>query len=69
MGYYLGMENELIATTAEYQDTIKGGWEKSPLRDENIGKKLRDIIPYYRIPKLFSAPDFYGNNDEQEKAG
>jgi hypothetical protein len=63
------MDEEIISTTAEYQDTIKGGWNNSPLRDENIGKKLRDIIPYYQIPKLFSAPDFYGNNDEQEKAG
>lgn len=62
-------ESTTIATTAEYQDTIKGGWANSPLRDENIGKKLRDIIHYSRIPQLFSAPDFYGNNDEQEKAG
>lgn len=59
----------MIETTAEYQDLIKGGWANSPLRDENIGKKLRDIIHYSRIPQLFSAPDFYGNNDEQEKAG
>lgn len=59
----------MIETTAEYQDLIKGGWANSPLRDENIGKKLRDIIHYSRIPQLFSSPDFYGNNDEQEKAG
>ena len=59
----------MIETTAEYQDLIKGGWANSPLREENIGKKLSSIIPYYQIPKLFSAPDFFANNEEEEKAG
>jgi hypothetical protein len=59
----------MIETTAEYQDLIKGGWVKSPLREENIGKKLSSIIPYYQIPKLFSAPDFYGNTEEEMISG
>lgn len=59
----------MIETTAEYQDLIKGGWGNSPLRDENVGKKLSDIIPSHRIPELFSAPDFFGNNEEEEEAG
>ena len=59
----------MIETTAEYQDLIKGGWANSPLREENIGKKLSSIIPYYQIPKLFSAPDFYGNTEEEMISG
>jgi hypothetical protein len=59
----------MIETTAEYQDLMKGGWVKSPLREENIGKKLSSIIPYYQIPKLFSAPDFYGNTEEEMISG
>ena len=59
----------MIETTAEYQDLIKGGWVKSPLREVNIGKKLSSIIPYYQIPKLFSAPDFYGNTEEEMISG
>jgi len=59
----------MIETTAEYQDLIKGGWVNSPLREENIGKKLSSIIPYYQIPKLFSAPDFYGNTEEEMISG
>jgi hypothetical protein len=59
----------MIETTAEYQDLIRGGWVKSPLREENIGKKLSSIIPYYQIPKLFSAPDFYGNTEEEMISG
>jgi hypothetical protein len=59
----------MIETTAEYQDLMRGGWVKSPLREENIGKKLSSIIPYYQIPKLFSAPDFYGNTEEEMISG
>jgi hypothetical protein len=59
----------MIETTAEYQDLMKGGWANSPLREENIGKKLSSIIPYYQIPKLFSAPDFYGNTEEEMISG
>ena len=59
----------MIETTAEYQDLIKGGWANSPLREENIGKKLSSIIPSYKISELFSAPDFFANNEEEEKAG
>jgi hypothetical protein len=61
---------QMIETTAEYQDLIKGGWANSPLCEANIGKKLSDIIPKHRIPKLFSAPDFFANNNkEEEKMG
>ena len=59
----------MIETTAEYQDLIKGGWANSPLREENIGKKLSSIIPSYKISELFSAPDFFANNEEEEIAG
>ena len=65
----LTMEIKMIETTEEYQDLIKGGWANSPLREENIGKKLSSIIPYYQIPKLFSAPYFYGNTEEEMISG
>jgi hypothetical protein len=63
------MEIQLVETTAEYQDTLKGGWTKSPLCEENIGKKLSAIIPRCEIPKLFSAPDFFGNTEEEMISG
>jgi hypothetical protein len=56
-----------MRATAEYQDLVRGGWANSPLRDENIGKRLVDIFPYKQIGKFFSAPDFYGNNQKEEK--
>jgi hypothetical protein len=60
----------MIETTAEYQDTIRGGWANSPLTEINIGKKLKDIFPNKGlIGEAFSAPDFYGNDEEEEEAG